>query len=294
MRRLGINCAQIFGTNKIQWKPREYRPVQVQAFRSERKTTIRGPIYSHGIYLINLGARDENPEIYEKSVHALAAGLKICALLSLDGLIFHLGSNYGRGLKAVLESVVAGLIRARELSECDVPLILENSAGSERVIGGRFSDFTAIINELNGDSRISICIDTAHAFAFGYDLANTQGLEELTSEIESTVGFDRISTLHLNDSKIECGGSLDRHANLGEGHIGYSGLAGILNHPHLKSLPTMLETPGFDGRGPDRGNIEIMRALAGCLDVDPEILALRAKQRARYRKRRSEPKKQRS
>ena len=282
-RELGINCAQIFGTNKIQWKAREYTPDQVAAFRATRAEAGIGPVFSHGIYLINLGARDENPEIYEKSVHALASGLKICALLGLDGVIFHLGSNYGLGLAGVLESVVSGLARARDLSECDVPLLLENSAGSERVIGGRFTDFDAIINELHGDPRLRICVDTAHAFAFGYDLARPEGLDRMSAEIEASIGFDRVSAIHLNDSKVECGRGLDRHANLGEGHIGYSGLAGVLNRPWMKNLPVILETPGFDGNGPDRGNVEIMRSLAGRLDVEPAVLALRAKRRVAYR-----------
>ena len=288
IRELGINCAQIFGTNKVQWKPRAYREEQVASFRSARAAAGVTPIFSHGIYLINLGARTANPDVYEKSVQALAAGLEICDLLGLEGLIFHLGSNYGQGISGVLHSVVAGLTRARDLAECEVPLVLENSAGSERVIGGRFTDFEAIITELHGDPRIQICIDTAHAFAFGYDLARPDGTDRLVAEIDAAIGFERVSTIHLNDSKVECGGALDRHANLGEGHIGYRGLAQVLDHPKIKSLPCIMETPGFDGNGPDRGNVEIMRSLAGELDVEPEILARRARQRASYRRRRAE------
>ncbi|MDP6348205.1 MAG: deoxyribonuclease IV [Chloroflexota bacterium] len=287
-RELGINCAQIFGANKVQWKPRAYREDQVASFRSARAGASITPIFSHGIYLINLGAREDNPDVYEKSVQALAAGLKICDLLGLDGLIFHLGSNYGQGISGVLDSVVSGLARARELAECEVPLVLENSAGSERVIGGRFTDFEVIIAELHGDPRIQICIDTAHAFAFGYDLAQPDGTERLVAEIEAAIGFERVSAIHLNDSKVECGGALDRHANLGEGHIGYRGLAEVLGHPRIKRLPIIMETPGFDGNGPDRGNVEIMRSLAGELDVEPEILARRARQRASYRRWRAE------
>ncbi len=282
---LGIDCAQIFGTNKVQWKAREYSADQVAAFRSARAAAGISPIFSHGIYLINLGARDENPEIYEKSVRALGAGLKICALLGLDGIIFHLGSNYGLGLSGVLDSVVSGLARARVLSECDVPLVLENSAGSQRVIGGRITDLDTIINELHGDPRLRICIDTAHAFASGYDLAIPAGLERLSEEIDANIGFDRVAALHLNDSKVECGRGLDRHANLGEGHIGYDGLARVLNHPRIRSLPVILETPGFDGNGPDRGNVEIMRSLAGQLDVETDVLARRARRRVAYRAR---------
>ena len=281
---LGCETIQIFGSNKLQWKPKKYSDSEIKTFRHARQEARLGPIFSHAVYLVNLGAKFTKPEIYAKSIQSVADGLKICELLGLDGLILHLGSNYGLGLEGVIASVREGLLRARDESRCDVPLVLENTAGSSRLIGGRFSDFAAIFAELQDDHRLGVCIDTAHAFAFGYDLRTKSGLHRMLTEIDGAVGLARVSAVHLNDSKVECGRNLDRHENLGQGHIGYEGLARILRSRALRGIPAIVEAPGFDGEGPDRGNMEIMRSLAGQLDEDPDVLAKRAKRRAARRK----------
>ena len=96
---LGCETAQIFGSNKIQWRPKSYTDSAVGSFREAREEAGLGPIFSHAIYLINLGAKHTKPEIYEKSIRSLSDGLQICDLLGLDGLVVHLGSNYGLGLE---------------------------------------------------------------------------------------------------------------------------------------------------------------------------------------------------
>ncbi len=283
---LNINAAQIFGSNKLQWAPRNYSKEQISNFRYGREKAGLKKVFSHGIYLINLGAAKENPVVYKKSIRAVAEGLKICESLGLDGLIIHLGSNYGLGIEGVLKSVITGLLEARQLSRCNVPLLLENAAGSPRVIGGRLADFAPIIEGLDGDPLIQVCIDTAHAHAFGYDLGTDKGLSLLLSEAQNSFGLERLKALHINDSKVACGETLDRHENLGAGKIGFAGLSKTLNHPLLSDVPAIMETPGYDGTGPDRGNVEILKSLCGELAVAPEILMRRARQRASRRHRR--------
>ncbi len=281
---LGCETAQIFGSNKLQWKPKSYTDSDVQSFREAREEAGLGPIFSHAIYLINLGAKRTKPEIYERSISSLSSGLQICDLLGLDGLVVHLGSNYGLGLEGVIDSVEEGLSRAREDSGSSVPLLLENTAGSSRLIGGRFTDFATVFDAVDDDRMLGVCIDTAHAFAFGYDLTEEAGLDLMLSEIDSAIGLQRVMALHLNDSKVEYGRNLDRHENLGQGHIGYEGISRVLLEPRLVGIPAILETPGFDGAGPDKGNLDIMRSLAGRLDENPEVIAKRAKQRAARKK----------
>lgn len=277
---LGCETAQIFGSNKIQWKPKSYTDSEVQSFRDAREKAGLDPIFSHAIYLINLGAKQTKPEIYERSIGALSSGLQICDLLGLDGLVVHLGSNYGLGLEGVIDSVAEGLSRARHDSGCLVPLLLENTAGNSRLIGGRFTDFAAIFDAVDDDGMLGVCIDTAHAFAFGYNLVEAAGLDQMLREIESAIGLQRVTALHLNDSKVECGRNLDRHENLGQGHIGYEGISRILLDPRLVGIPAILETPGFNREGPDKANMDIMRSLAGRLDQNPDIIARRAMRRA--------------
>jgi apurinic endonuclease APN1 len=148
------------------------------------------------------------------------------------------------------------------------------------LIGGNFTDFAAIFDAVDDDPMLGVCIDTAHAFAFGYDLTEGAGLDLMLREIDSAIGLRRVMALHVNDSKVECGRNLDRHENLGQGHIGYEGIARVLLEPRLVGIPAILETPGFDGEGPDKGNLDIMRSLAGRLNETPEVIAKRAKRRA--------------
>ena len=272
MAELGIGCAQVFGTNKMQWKARVYRPEQIAAFRQAAAESGAGPIFSHGIYLANFGAREANPPVWEKSIAATIAGLAICESLGHAGLIIHLGSNYGLGFEAVLESVVDALRQVLAEHSGSARLILENAAGSARIIGGRVTELGRVIDALGGDRRLGVCIDTAHAFAYGYDLRSGDGVRELARALEQAGLGERLQAMHVNDSKIDCGGLRDRHANLGEGFIGIDGIAATVRHRLFADLPLILETPGFSGNGPDEANLALLEIAAGRREGDPEAI----------------------
>jgi deoxyribonuclease-4 len=267
---LGIGCAQVFGTNKMQWKARTYRPEQIARFRRAAAAAAVGPIYSHGIYLANFGSREANPPVWEKSIAATIAGLSICEALGHEGLIVHLGSNYGLGFDGILDSVVDSLGQVLAEHTGSARLILENSAGNTRIIGGRVSELGRVIDGLGGDPRLGVCIDTAHAFAFGYELRDRAGIAELAADIDRAGIGERLQLLHVNDSKVDCGQLRDRHANLGEGFIGIDGITQTVRHPIFAGLPLVLETPGFSGGGPDAANVALLEIAAGCREGDPE------------------------
>lgn len=275
---LGIGCAQVFGTNKMQWKARTYKPEQIARFRRVAADAAVGPIYSHGIYLANFGSREANPPVWEKSIAATIAGLAICDTLGHEGLIVHLGSNYGLGFEGVLDSVVDALGRVLAEHHGSARLILENSAGNTRIIGGEVSELGRVIDGLGGDPRLGVCIDTAHAFAFGYELRQDTGIAELASDIEQAGIGDRLQVMHVNDSKVDCGQLRDRHANLGEGFIGIEGITRTVRHPLFAGLPLVLETPGFSGGGPDAANVALLEIAAGRRQGDPEAIAELARQ----------------
>ncbi|MBM4435907.1 MAG: deoxyribonuclease IV [Actinobacteria bacterium] len=258
---MGCRSVQIFGTNGRQWKARHHRSEEIAAWEAARATHDVGPVFSHGIYLINLGSTDSR--IYAASIRSLIDGLRIAADLKLAGLIFHLGS-YGDGAPpAVIARVAQGLRHALDQSPNSVPLLLENSAGSARMLGARFADLAEVLAATGNDERLRVCVDTAHAFAAGSDLRTADGLEALLATVRATVGLERVAALHVNDSAAPCGSQRDRHANLGEGEIGLDGLRLALNHPAFAGLPAMLEVPGFAGDGPDMANMEIARAMLG-------------------------------
>ena len=272
---LGIGCAQVFGSNKMQWRARTYKPEQIARFREAAAAAAVGPIFSHGIYLANFGSREANPPVWEKSIAATVAGLSICDTLGHEGLIVHLGSNYGLGFEGVLDSIVDSLGQVLAEHAGSARLILENSAGNARIIGGDVSELGRVIGELGGDPRLGVCIDTAHAFACGYDLREDAGIARLASEIEEGGIGDRLRVMHVNDSKVDCGELRDRHANLGEGFIGMGGITRAVRHPLFAGLPLVLETPGFEGGGPDAANVALLEIADGRRrDDSEEILSL--------------------
>ena len=109
--------------------------------------------------------------------------------------------------------------------------------------------------------RVKVCLDTAHTFAAGYNIAETAGMEEAMSEFDREVGFKNLVAVHANDSKIPLGGGVDRHENIGEGHIGMDGFHVIMSHPAFRDVPFLLEVPGFEKKGPDRKNIDILHSI---------------------------------
>ena len=120
-------------------------------------------------------------------------------------------------------------------------VLLENTAGQGRELGWRLDQLQRLM-ELSG-VELGLCLDTAHAFAAGYDLRSPHGVARLLAEIARGPGLDRLKMLHLNDSKVGCGSRVDRHEHLGLGHLGLEGLRQFLTHPWLKPHGAIMETP---------------------------------------------------
>jgi deoxyribonuclease-4 len=146
-------------------------------------------------------------------------------------------------------------------AECRV--VLENSAGSGELLGSRFSQIAEIIDKLDRDPRLGLCLDTAHTFASGYDLRAADGIQQAIDEIEQYVGLDRLRVIHANDSKVGLGSAVDRHENIGHGQLGEAAFERMLAHPALRDVPWVLEVPGADGKGPDEPNVRALKRLAG-------------------------------
>jgi deoxyribonuclease-4 len=108
-----------------------------------------------------------------------------------------------------------------------------------------------------------VCLDTAHTFASGYDLRAQQGIEQAVDEVDRFVGFERLKVIHANDSKVDLGSAVDRHADIGQGLLGEAAFERMLAHPRLADLPWVLEVPGADKKGPDEPNVRALKRLAG-------------------------------
>jgi len=160
-------------------------------------------------------------------------------------------------------------------------VLLEVWAGQGSTIGGRFEEIAAILARVGEPERIGVCFDTCHAFAAGYDLRTRRGYEETFEAFDRTIGVGRIAAFHINDSKAELGGRLDRHEHIGKGWIGLEAFRLLLNDPRFADVPKYLETPKGPDLAEDIENLAALRALIGREDAiawaPPPGAAARAK-----------------
>jgi len=248
---IGAETIQIFGAPPQQWRRRKIRDDECAAFKQQ-------PVFIHGTYLINLAT--ESPEQLEKSAEALAGDLRLASAIGAKGVIFHVGSHKGVGFKKVLPQIAKTLKKVLKDTPEDAWIILENSAGQGGSVGSKFEELGAII-DATGSERIKVCVDTEHAYAAGYDLADKKGCDAALRELDKTVGLDRLVAVHANDSKIALGGGVDRHDNIGDGHIGKKGFEVIMAHKAFRNVPFLLEVPGVEKQGPDKPNVDALKAI---------------------------------
>jgi len=265
-RALGAETIQIFGAAPQSWRKKEYSSDEAEAFKRQAAEADILPVFIHGVYLVNLATGD--PAGLERSVDALTWSLDVCGQIGALGTIFHLGSHRGAGFEATLPQVVSAMRSILEGSPGDTWLILENSAGMGGSVGSRFSELGTIMREAVSP-RVKVCFDTQHAFAAGYDVAKAQGLEATLAELDEQVGLANLVAVHANDSKIPLGGGVDRHENIGEGLIGREGFKVIMGHPAFQEIPFLLEVPGFEKKGPDKENVDILRRIRREVELAP-------------------------
>jgi deoxyribonuclease-4 len=273
-RDLGCESLQVFTHNPRTWRPINHSDEEIAAFRAQAAEAGMGPLVSHGLYLINLGAPDlEVPtgppgkpavamrNIYRSSVESLVQHLRAGEALGLAGVVLHVGSSKGSTEDESIARIGAGIAEALDASPGDCCVFLENTAGAGDTIGRSFAQLRSVADAVGRPGRLAFCLDTQHLFASGYPVHEPGGIDRVLAEFDAVVGMDRLRCLHLNDSLVGFGSNRDRHANLGEGEIGEEGLRRILGSPDLQGLPVILEVPGADGRGPDADNMARARRL---------------------------------
>jgi len=265
-RGLGIGCTamQIFVKNNMQWFAKPLPEEEVETFTGHPLRNCLGAVVAHAGYLINLGV--EGTENHEKSLRSLADEMLRCEQLGIRSLVLHPGSHLGAGMDAGIACVVRNLDRLHaEHPTLKVRITLETTAGQGACIGARFEEIAAIIGGVADPKRLEVCLDTAHAFAAGYDLSLPKGAEKTFAEFDKVIGLNRLSVLHINDSKSALGSRVDRHDNLGKGRIGLDTFRWIMGSKELALIPKILETP----KGKDLAeDVEAMALLRGFLKKD--------------------------
>ncbi|PSQ19220.1 endonuclease IV [Halobacteriales archaeon QS_8_69_26] len=252
----GGNCGQIFTHSPQVWQDPNVGEEEAELFREGTAANGIGPWVIHSSYLVNL-ATPKN-DLREKSIASMQAEVEAADQLGIDYVNVHLGAHTGAGVEAGLDNA------ASALDELDVPdgvtVLVESDAGSGTKLGGEFEHLAAVLDR--SDANLGICLDTAHAFAAGYDLSTPEGVEETVAEFDDVVGLEHLECVHLNDSKHGCGTNKDEHAHVGEGLIGGDGMRAVVNHPDLRDLPLVLETPTEDGKSFE-WNVRRVKELRG-------------------------------
>jgi deoxyribonuclease-4 len=262
-RAAALKCTtfQIFPSNPRGWRQKPPDAEDVRLFRSELERRRYGAFFVHMPYLPNLASPDD--ALYEKSVAALVDAVERTAALGGLYLVTHPGSHKGAGAAAGRERAAAAIRSAlRETRGAGVAILMENSAGKSNQVGTSFRELTTIYRKLGktAQRRVGLCVDTCHAHAMAYDLsAEGDGLARLLAEVDDFIGVDKIKLLHLNDAKGAAGSGLDRHEHIGRGSIGRAGFRKIINHPLLRRVPMVLETPQEDDW--DKRNLRAFRRL---------------------------------
>jgi deoxyribonuclease-4 len=254
----GCETIQIFVSSPRGWKHSEVPPDRIAAFREKREQAGIDPVFVHTIYLINLAAPDSLN--FGKSVASLQANAEMAAAIGSAAVITHLGHHGGEGEEAGLKRVIEALEATLPLcGEC-TPILLETTAGERNSVGGLFEQLGRILHHFEGEPRLGICMDTCHVFGAGYDLRDPASVDRTLDTLDREVGLHKLHAIHANDSKGQLGSHLDRHANIGEGNLGLAAFEALVNHPALREMPFLIETP-HNTVEDDLRNLASLRAL---------------------------------
>jgi deoxyribonuclease-4 len=257
---LGCDTMQIFSRSPQSWRNgSQITSEDIKEFIARRKKYKINPVFIHISYLINLASPDVR--LHHGSIQAYIEDMQEAEKLGADYIVTHMGSHKETSEDAGIKRLVEALnIILEKTKMSKVGILLENTSGSGSWLGYRFYHQHKIIKGIKEKSRVGLCLDTAHAYLAGYNLATKDGLKKMIDEIDEMVGTKLIKLIHLNDAAGELGCHHDRHDHIGHGHIGMAGMKRIIIHPKLKNIPMVLETPKTT-QSSDKENLALVRKL---------------------------------
>ena len=258
---VGCEALQVFTRSNVRWSFPELDPAEADAFREAVRQSGLHPVIAHSCYLVNLAS--SSAAIRRTSYHTLLDELRRCHTLGIGDLVMHPGSHPA-GTQTGIRLIADGLNRILgETRETRVRVLLETTAGQGTQVGGSLDELRAVIDLIERQERIGVCVDTCHIFAGGYDIRTDAACRRTFALFDSIVGIGRIRAFHLNDCKRELGSHVDRHQHIGRGHIGTEAFRLILHDRRFRDLPMIIETPKKDGERTDwdARNIELLKKL---------------------------------
>ncbi|HVX92707.1 MAG TPA: deoxyribonuclease IV [Candidatus Dojkabacteria bacterium] len=248
--KYGINSIQIMPTAPMRWALKDIDIKQVENFVAKQKGSIVEKLLLHCVYLINLAREDK--QMFHLGKMSLVTYLKYIEEitkrttsedLEVLGVTFHPGSAKDLTPEEGIKRITYGLNWILEQVPGKSMILLESSAGSGAIMGDTLEELAAMREGVEDKSRVGYVLDTQHMFVSGYDWRTD--LEGIISKIEKTIGLENVKCFHLNDSLMDFESHKDRHADLGKGKIGLEAISAVINHPKLKNIPFILETPAL-------------------------------------------------
>ena len=239
--KLGANTFAFFTRNPRGGKAKEIIPSDVEGMLAITKERQFGTLVAHAPYTMNLCAAKEDVRQFSRDM--IADDLKRMEYTPGNYYNFHPGSHVGQGAEEGIR-LIAETLNEVLTPDMTTTVLLETMAGKGTEVGRNFEELRAIIDRVDLSEKLGICLDTCHIWDGGYDIVNR--LDEVLEEFDAVIGLERLRAVHFNDSMNECGAHKDRHARIGEGHIGLEGMKRVATHPLLAGKPFILETPNDD------------------------------------------------
>ena len=212
-------------------------------------------IVVHAPYIIN-AANANKPELLDLSIKTIINELQRTEAFGASILVLHPGNHLGTGPEQAIDVLADSLDKVFANDGTNVRIAIETMAGKGSEIGTCFEHVRDIIEKCHYKDRLGVCLDTCHVSDAGY---NVDDVDDLLNEFDKVIGLDRLLVIHVNDSKNPRGAHKDRHENLGYGEIGFDALCRIANHPRLKDIPKILETPYINEKAPYSDEIRMLR-----------------------------------
>ena len=253
---IGANTFQFFTRNPRGSKAKAIDPDDAAAFLALAQANGFGRLVAHAPYTINPCSKTERTREFARMT--LADDLKRMEYLPGNYYNFHPGSHTEQGMEVGI-SQIAETLNAILKPEQHTTVLLETMSGKGSEVGGRFEELREILDRVALNTQMGVCMDTCHISDAGYDIAGD--IDGVLTEFDRVIGLERLKAVHINDSMNPLGAHKDRHARIGEGYLGEAAFGRIINHPALRDLPFILETPNdLAGYAREIGRLKEQRA----------------------------------
>lgn len=251
---IGANTFQFFTRNPRGSKAKAIDPADIEALLQLLEEHAFAPLLAHAPYTLNPCSAD--PKVCEFARMVMNEDLQLLELLPGTRYNFHPGSHVQQGAEQGIE-MIAEILNEILQPQQQTTVLLETMSGKGSEVGRNFTELRAIIDKVELQEKLGVCLDTCHVFDGGYDIVGE--LDKVLAEFDNIIGLERLLAIHINDSLNGLGSHKDRHAKIGQGNIGLEALSAVTNHPRLKDLPFYLETPNeLPGY---KAEIELLRSL---------------------------------